>query len=79
MFARMLNVVPKGVELTEVINPLPVKPRNLMLTHDGAGNFLFTGGVRVRRITDSCLLDRQLTVLIRSSGTLGTTTIAKFR
>ncbi|KAJ7658397.1 heme peroxidase [Mycena polygramma] len=31
LFARMLNTVPKGVQLTDVIAPLPVKPTNLEL------------------------------------------------
>ncbi|KAJ7616699.1 heme peroxidase [Mycena polygramma] len=31
LFARMLNTVPKGVQLTDVVQPLPVKPTNLEL------------------------------------------------
>ncbi|KAJ7853396.1 heme peroxidase, partial [Mycena leptocephala] len=45
LFARMLDTVPKDVKLTEVIQPLPVKPDNLELTLDG-DKVLFSGTVR---------------------------------
>ncbi|KAJ6589944.1 putative L-ascorbate oxidase [Mycena vulgaris] len=35
LFARMIDTVPRGVELTEVITPLPVKPSGLQLTLAG--------------------------------------------
>ncbi|KAJ7191162.1 heme peroxidase [Mycena haematopus] len=35
LYARMLDTVPSGVQLTEVIEPLPVKPANVKLTLDG--------------------------------------------
>ncbi|KAJ7827249.1 heme peroxidase [Mycena olivaceomarginata] len=35
LFARMLNTVPRGVQLTDVITPLPVKPSRLQLTMSG--------------------------------------------
>ncbi|KAJ7287098.1 putative L-ascorbate oxidase [Mycena rebaudengoi] len=35
LFARMLDTVPRGVQLTEVIKPLPVKPSGLDLVLDG--------------------------------------------
>ncbi|KAJ6616379.1 heme peroxidase [Mycena sp. CBHHK59/15] len=35
LFARMLNTVPSGVQLTDVITPLPVKPANVELLLDG--------------------------------------------
>jgi hypothetical protein len=41
----MLNTVPKDVKLTEVIQPLPVKPDNLELTLDG-DELVFSGTVR---------------------------------
>ncbi|KAJ7458334.1 putative L-ascorbate oxidase [Mycena galericulata] len=34
LFARMLNTVPRGVQLTDVIAPLPVKPDSLQLMMD---------------------------------------------
>lgn len=43
----MLNTVPYGVQLTEVITPLPVKPANLELILDGDTLQLW-GVVRVR-------------------------------
>ncbi|KAJ6600581.1 hypothetical protein DFH09DRAFT_1070371 [Mycena vulgaris] len=35
LFARMLDTVPSGVQLSDVITPLPVKPSNLKFTLDG--------------------------------------------
>ncbi|KAJ7364684.1 heme peroxidase, partial [Mycena albidolilacea] len=35
LLARMLDTVPRDVKLTDVIEPLPVKPTQLQLIHDG--------------------------------------------
>jgi hypothetical protein len=49
LFARMLDTVPKGVELTDVITPLPVKPNSIKLIYDAATETIaFSGEVRVR-------------------------------
>ena len=48
LFARMLDTVPNGVVLTEVIEPLPVKPKGVALTFMGDGTFSLRGEVRVR-------------------------------
>jgi hypothetical protein len=32
LFARMIDTVPKGVKLTEVIEPLPAKPQGVQVT-----------------------------------------------
>ncbi|KAJ6488990.1 heme peroxidase [Mycena sanguinolenta] len=46
LIARMLDTVPTGVELTEIITPLPVKPSNLILSM--AGDILkLSGEVRL--------------------------------
>ncbi|KAJ7288770.1 heme peroxidase, partial [Mycena rebaudengoi] len=46
LLARMVDTVPRGVQLTEVITPLPVKPAQLKLVL--AGNQLkFSGAVRL--------------------------------
>ncbi|KAJ7799099.1 putative L-ascorbate oxidase [Mycena olivaceomarginata] len=45
VLARMFDTVPKGVQLTEVITPLPVKPHNVYLILDGDTLKLF-GEVR---------------------------------
>ncbi|KAJ7111057.1 heme peroxidase [Mycena epipterygia] len=50
LFARMLDTVPKGVELTEVITPLPVKPSNLALLLDN-DTVQFSGEVRFWNMT----------------------------
>ncbi|KAK6988046.1 peroxidase [Favolaschia claudopus] len=46
LFARMLDTVPKGVQLSEVITPLPVKPGRIEFKLDG-DVLQFTGNVRV--------------------------------
>lgn len=48
LFSRMIDTVPKGVKLTDVIEPLPVKPQNVALTYMDDKNLLLTGDVRVR-------------------------------
>ncbi|KAJ7210136.1 heme peroxidase [Mycena pura] len=45
LFARMLDTVPKGVALTEVITPLPVKPSILTMLFN-IGTVQFSGEVR---------------------------------
>ncbi|KAJ6476619.1 putative L-ascorbate oxidase [Mycena vulgaris] len=51
LFARMLDTVPRGVKLTEVLTPLPVKPDGLKLTLDGE-KLLFSGQVRFWNMTE---------------------------
>ncbi|RPD56148.1 heme peroxidase [Lentinus tigrinus ALCF2SS1-7] len=46
LFARMLDTVPKDVQLTEVIEPLPVKPQTMLLTYMGDGTLKLSGQVR---------------------------------
>ncbi|KAJ7037639.1 heme peroxidase [Mycena alexandri] len=46
LFARMIDTVPAGVELTEVIEPLPVKPALISLILDG-DNLKLPGLVRL--------------------------------
>ncbi|KAF7351710.1 Peroxidase [Mycena sanguinolenta] len=51
LFAHMLDTVPTGVQLTDVISPLPVKPSSLALSLNG--NILqLTGQVRLWNVTD---------------------------
>lgn len=47
LFQRMLNTVPTGVVLSDVIKPMPVKPINATLDFDNDGNLIFTGYIRV--------------------------------
>ncbi len=44
----MLDTVPAGVQLTDAVQPLDVKPVNVSLTLDSQGDILFSGYVRVR-------------------------------
>ena len=48
LLTRMLDTVPAGVELSEVIEPLPIKPQDMVLTFMGDGTLQLTGTVRVR-------------------------------
>ncbi|KAJ7708335.1 heme peroxidase [Mycena rosella] len=50
LFARMLNSVPKDVQLTDVITPLPVKPSGLQLVLDG-DTLKLSGQVRFWNMT----------------------------
>lgn len=47
----MIDTVPKGVQLTDVIEPLIVKPQDAQLTYMGDGTLLLTGEVRVRIVS----------------------------
>ncbi|KAF8148129.1 heme peroxidase [Mycena galopus ATCC 62051] len=51
LYARMLDTVPRGVQLTEVITPLPVKPANIQLILDGDTMQLW-GVVRLWNMTE---------------------------
>ncbi|KAJ7838158.1 heme peroxidase [Mycena leptocephala] len=50
LIARMVDTVPSGVQLTEVITPLPIKPANLQLILDG-DSMTFTADVRLWNTT----------------------------
>lgn len=43
----MIDTVPKGVTLTEVLQPLDIKPVAFQLRWAGNGNVLFIGEARV--------------------------------
>lgn len=47
LFERMINLVPKGVKLTDVITPIPVKPMSVQLGLSDEGALLLTGSIRV--------------------------------
>jgi hypothetical protein len=53
LFARMIDTVPTGVELSEVINPLPIRPDlvDIVLLGDKLG---LSGSVRVRTASKVC-------------------------
>ncbi|KAJ6488996.1 heme peroxidase [Mycena sanguinolenta] len=50
LIARMLDTVPTGVELTEIITPLPVKPSNLVISMAG-DTLKLSGEVRFWNMT----------------------------
>ncbi|KAJ7499501.1 WSC domain-containing protein [Mycena latifolia] len=47
LLERMLNTVPKAVQLSEVIEPLPVKPYELVLSLATNGTLIMTGYIRI--------------------------------
>ncbi|KAF7301124.1 Peroxidase [Mycena indigotica] len=47
LFERMLNTVPKSVQLTDVIDPLPVKPYQLALNLADDGSLELSGYIRI--------------------------------
>ncbi|KAJ7611543.1 heme peroxidase [Mycena polygramma] len=51
LFARMLDTVPKGVQLTDVIDPLPVKPAQVTLILD-EDTLKLSGSVRLWGVGD---------------------------
>ncbi|KAJ7685789.1 heme peroxidase [Mycena polygramma] len=51
LFARMLDTVPRDVQLTDVIEPLPVKPANIVFLLDG-DSLKFSGLVRLFNQSD---------------------------
>ncbi|KAK6988667.1 peroxidase [Favolaschia claudopus] len=76
LFSRMLDTVPKDVELSDVIDPLPVKPSEVQIVLGTNGKLQLSGVVRLFNVTVD---DPQRTVqlLIDShSGETTTTTLA---
>lgn len=67
LFERMIDTVPRGVLLSEVLEPLPVKPMTLQVQALVDGTFTLTGDVRVSQ-TSRCHA-RGTKVFSRSSGT----------
>ncbi|KAF7330880.1 Peroxidase [Mycena venus] len=47
LLERMLNTVPKSVQLSEIINPLPVKPFQLFLSLATNGSLVLSGNIRI--------------------------------
>ncbi|KAI0023859.1 heme peroxidase [Xylariomycetidae sp. FL0641] len=47
LLERMLNTVPKGVELTDVITPIPIKPHALNAEVNSNGTMTVSGEVRI--------------------------------
>lgn len=44
LIAKMLDTVPRGVQLTGVIEPIPVKPYDVYLSYNANGTLNFVGG-----------------------------------
>lgn len=46
----MIEVVPRHVELSEVVSPMRIKPINATLDFDATGNLVLKGYIRVSRL-----------------------------
>ncbi|KAM0261527.1 hypothetical protein ACHAQJ_002210 [Trichoderma viride] len=68
MLERMIDTVPRSVKLTDVINPAPVKPRNLFVDVNTDGTMFVNG---VIRITDALLNGNKSQVLIHPTSRSG--------
>lgn len=53
LFARMLDTVPRGVQLTEVIKPLGVKPSDVFLEYNADRTLTLSGEVRFWNMTEN--------------------------
>ncbi|UKZ67467.1 uncharacterized protein TrAtP1_008627 [Trichoderma atroviride] len=51
MLERMINTVPRSVKLTDVLNPIAVKPRNLFITPNADGTLYVNGFIRITNTT----------------------------
>ncbi len=71
LMQRMLETVPKGVVLSDIISPMSVKPINATLDYDEKGNVLFKGYIRV---SDPCL--RAEFILISQTLTPATSSVS---
>jgi hypothetical protein len=47
LLQRMIETIPKGVVLSDVVTPMEVKPINATLDFDAHGDLIFSGYVRV--------------------------------
>jgi hypothetical protein len=56
LFARMIDTVPKGMKLTEVIEPLLAKPQGAQITVLANDTFALRGEVRVSILFLKCSL-----------------------
>ncbi|KAF2643636.1 hypothetical protein P280DRAFT_213743 [Massarina eburnea CBS 473.64] len=80
LFQQMIEVVPTGVTLTDVIAPYEVKPYDVQLTLlDGGSKLRLTGDIRVRTTKRTNIAQVQLTYKDRSGSTVQTpiTTVLK--
>lgn len=61
LLGRMIDTVPKGVVLSDIVTPINVKPINATLDFDNQGNLIFSGYIRVRHPSPPSSQDISLT------------------
>ncbi|KAJ6521703.1 heme peroxidase [Mycena capillaripes] len=76
LFARMLDTVPSDVELTDVIDPLAIKPATVVLLFDG-DKLQFSGFVRPEHTLIFCSCSTNLTTQPTPCASCGMTTPGK--
>lgn len=62
LLQRIIETVPKGVVLSDIIKPISLKPVNTTLEFDASGNLIFTGYIRVSLGVRLFLLEVVLTI-----------------
>lgn len=70
LLQRMIETVPKGVVLSDVIKPISLKPINTTLDFDASGNLIFTGSIRTLTSLASAPSSIQLALPNSSPATL---------
>jgi hypothetical protein len=73
LLERMLNTVPRDVVLTEIIDPLPVKPADFFISRSTDGSFTLTGNIRVSFVPSLEVTGVSSASAPSSSGTLAQT------
>lgn len=66
MFERMINTVPRDVQLTDVIKPLQIKPRKLSVAVNDDKTLSITGFIRVSAALPPVAVDADLELLTTS-------------
>ncbi len=67
LLERMINTVPKNVVLSDIIEPVLVKPRALAIAVNPNGTMTISGTVRVSNIASLRSANRQFTNNVLSS------------
>ncbi|KAF7343906.1 Peroxidase [Mycena venus] len=67
LLERMLNTVPSTVQLSEVIEPLPVKPHQLMLSLSSNGSLVMSGYIRIFGDSDEAASANAAAMLVKLS------------
>lgn len=70
LLQRIIETVPKGVVLSDIIKPISLKPVNTTLEFDASGNLIFTGYIRTLTSSVSAPSSIQLAIANSKPATL---------